>query len=154
MASFIALRHFNFLSLITSKLCSPLTNLTSCTFNSSFFLPFKSKYSMSEYDFQDWDGVLEKWWGEGWKIGDFGDAEKIWLVFLRRKTAFFLFMHLYCCFFFFHFSNSLSLVFSRIFQRTLSRQVEIVGEFLPYSKDLCSMNCPFFYHVQRKTSNG
>ena len=55
---------------------------------------------MSKYDFQDWDGVLEKWWGEGWRIGDFGDAEKIWLVFLRRKTAFFLFMHLFCCFFF------------------------------------------------------
>lgn len=99
---------------------------------------------------------MEYWKSDGGRGGELGILEmqkKIWLVFLRRKTAFFLFMHLFCCFFP-HFSSSLSLVFSQIFQRTLSRQVDIVGEFLPYSIDLCSMNCPFFYHVQRKTSNG
>lgn len=72
----------------------------------------------------------------------------------KEENRFFSLYAPFLLFFFPHFSNSLSLVFSRIFQRTLSRQVEIVGEFLPYSKDLCSMNCPFFYHVQRKTSIG
>ena len=72
----------------------------------------------------------------------------------KEENRFFSLYAPFLLFFFPHFSNSLSLVFSRIFQRTLSRQVEIVGEFLPYSKDLCSMNCPFFYHVQIKTSNG
>lgn len=100
---------------------------------------------------------MEYWKSDGGRGGELGILEmqkKIWLVFLRRKTAFFPLYAPFFVVFFSHFSNSLSLVFSRIFQRTLSRQVDIVGEFLPYSKDLCSMNCPFFYHVQRKTSNG
>ena len=153
MASFIALRHFNFLSLITSKLCSPLTNLTSCKFNSSFFA-FEVKVF----------NVKVRFSGLGWSIGKvMGGGVENWGFWRRRKNMaciskeenrFFSLYAPFLLFFFSHFSNSLSLVFSRIFQRTLSRQVEIVGEFLPYSKDLCSMNCPFFYHVQRKTSIG
>ena len=72
----------------------------------------------------------------------------------KEENRFFFSLCTFFVVFFPHFSSSLSLVFSQIFQRTLSRQVDIVGEFLPYSIDLCSMNCPFFYHVQRKTSNG
>ena len=99
MASFIALRHFNFLSLITSKLCSPLTNLTSCTFNSSFFAFQVKVFNVKVRFFRT---GMEYWKSDGGRGGELGILEmqkKIWLVFLRRKTAFFLFMHLFCCFF-------------------------------------------------------
>ena len=46
---------------------------------------------------------MEYWKSDGGRGGELGILEmqkKIWLVFLRRKTAFFLFMHLFCCFFF------------------------------------------------------
>ena len=72
MASFIALRHFNFLSLITSKLCSPLTNLTSCTFNSSFFCLLSQSIQCQSTIFRT---GMEYWKSDGGRGGELGILE-------------------------------------------------------------------------------